>query len=300
MKSSPLALLAPNTSLASPILPICLPNLSLLPLFANTPLVLVSLYLGSFPNQHQSSETTAKVMNKRSERQTGNRLKNVATDGGSEFYGEFLNLLEENGIQKIRGADYEHSYPPDAENANRIINNYTRKNLLYSMLPKSYWPYAIMEGTYLCNRTGNPSRAEIFYQRKFQTDHLRPFGSICYAYIPKEKRDFKFDPVRVRCQLLGYSDDEEVETMDGYVLLIESKREIIFSKDVVFSKEIPTPLPDSADSHLDELYILDDNNDLTDEFTPSSTVNTDFSGDTANEFLPSSQTDMNEDELVLK
>lgn len=47
MKSSPLALLAPNTSLASPILPICLPNLSLLPHFANTPLVLVSLYLGS-------------------------------------------------------------------------------------------------------------------------------------------------------------------------------------------------------------------------------------------------------------
>jgi hypothetical protein len=80
--------------------------------------------------------------------------------------------------------------------------------------------------------------------------------------------------------------------MDGCVLLIEYTREIIFSKDVVFSKEIPTPLPDSADSHLDELYIFDDNNDLTDDFTPSSTVNTDFSGDTANEFLPSSQTDI--------
>ena len=140
------------------------------------------------------------------------------------------------------------------------------------MLPKAYWPYAIMEGTYRCNRIGNPSRAEKFYQRKFRTDHLRPFGSICYAYIPKEKLDFKFDPVRVRCRLLGYADDEEVETMDGYVLLIESTRDIIYSKDVVFSKEIPTPLPDSADSHLDELYIFDDNNDLADEFTPSSTV----------------------------
>jgi hypothetical protein len=62
-----------------------------------------SKYITTVLLPNKSSDTTAKVMEhfmKRSERQTGNRLKNVATDGGTEFYGEFLDLLEGKGIKK--------------------------------------------------------------------------------------------------------------------------------------------------------------------------------------------------------
>ena len=110
-----------------------------------------SKYITTILMPNKTSKTTADIFQhfiKRSERQTGYPLKTVATDGGTEFYGDFLDVLEKKGIQKIRGEDYEHSFPPDAENANRIINQYARKNLLYSKLPKYYWPFAITEGTY--------------------------------------------------------------------------------------------------------------------------------------------------------
>ena len=49
-------------------------------------------------------------------------------DGGTEFYGAFLDFLESEGIQKNIGEDYEHTFPPDAEYANRIINGMARSH----------------------------------------------------------------------------------------------------------------------------------------------------------------------------
>ena len=94
-----------------------------------------SKYITAVPTLDKSSITTRNIFNyflKSNERKTGKRIKYVASDGGTEFYGEFLDLLEEQGIQKIRGTDYQHSYPPDAENANGIINRLIRSNLLES------------------------------------------------------------------------------------------------------------------------------------------------------------------------
>ncbi len=94
-------------------------------------------YITTILTLDKSATTTRNVFEfyLKNERQLGKKIKKVLTDGGIEFYEDFLNSLEENGIQKERGADYEHSSPPDAENANRIINNYGRTNLLYSKLP---------------------------------------------------------------------------------------------------------------------------------------------------------------------
>ena len=56
----------------------------------------------------------------RSERQTGKILKAVCTDSGNEFNGMFVGYLEEFGITKRKGHGYDHHFPPDAENANKI------------------------------------------------------------------------------------------------------------------------------------------------------------------------------------
>ena len=241
-----------------------------------------SKYITTVLMTTKSSTVTKNIFEhylKRMQRQTAKTLKKVSTDGGSEFYGDFLDFLEDNGIQKVRGAAYEHSYPADAENANRIINLGARTSLHYSKLPLNYWPYAILYATYIYNRTGDPCPYEILFSRKPRINHIHAFGSICYAYFPQEKRDFKFDAVRKRCRLLGYADDDEVETMDGYILLEEDSKQVIYIKDVVFSKELPTPLPDVSTDDA-ELFIYDDDNN-DEDYIPEYTE-TDLSGNTLN------------------
>lgn len=229
----------------------------------------LSNYITVVPTIDKSSNTTANILEyfiKRNERQTGKKVKFAVTDGGTEFYGEFLDLITKEGIQKIRGEDYEHSFPPDAENANGILNRMTRSNLLSSQLPPQYWPFVLKYSAYCYNRFGDPSPYEKLYGRKPRTDHLKPFGTVCYAYKAPEHRDFKFEPVRIKCRFLGYADDDEVEVMDAYVVMNEKDRHIFYSKDVVFPKipEKITKLTGNLnDPTADDLY--DENEDYGDE-----------------------------------
>jgi hypothetical protein len=237
-----------------------------------------SKYITMITTKDKTSSTTKNIFEwylKRNERQTGRKLKYVATDGGTEFYGKFLDFIESKGIVKIRGANYEHSFPPDAENANGILNRLTRSNLLASHLPPTYWNHAMAYACYCYNRTGSPSPFEKMYDRLPKQLPQHQFGTICYVYKPNEIRKFKFEPVRKRCRFLGYADDDEVEIMDGYVLLDEETRDIIYEKDVVFPKEsIPmSKLTDHAeDPTLEDLYIRTDHLEYDDETVADDTT----------------------------
>ena len=235
-----------------------------------------SKYITVVPTIDKTSSTTSGIYEHyidRNERQIGKKIKYTATDGGTEFYGEFLDMLERKGIQKIRGASYDHSYPPDAENANRILNGLTRSNLRQSKLPASYWPYAMKYSCYSYNRQGEPSPYKKKYNRTPRIDHLQPFGTICYAHIPIEQREFKFNPVREKCRMIGYADDDELEIMNGYCLLREKDRKIFYAKDVVFPKNPEfLPLPDSeAEAYVDDLYELNDS-EKDEDYMDDSTI----------------------------
>ena len=222
-----------------------------------------SKYVTVIPTLDKSSKTTANIYDfyiKHNERKVGRKIKYTMTDGGTEFYGEFLDLIAKQGIQKIRGEDHEHSYPIDAENANGILNRLTRSNLLQSKLPAQYWPYALKHACYSYNREGNESPYERLYNRKPRTDHMHGFGIICYAWKPKERRNFKFEPVREKCRFLGYADDDEPEIINGYIVMRESDRSIFFSKDVIFPKTTDqiSPLSESNEEPtLEDLYVID-------------------------------------------
>ena len=77
-----------------------------------------------------------------------------------------------------------------------------------------------------------------------RVDHLRPFGCLAYVHIPAETRS-KLAPSAVRCRLLGYGDDDDVEEIRGYKFVLESDhRYIIYSSDARFDEISPsTPLP---------------------------------------------------------
>ena len=56
-----------------------------------------SKYITVIPTIDKSSRTTSEIYEyfiDRNERVTGKKIKYTATDGGTEFYGEFLDLLE--------------------------------------------------------------------------------------------------------------------------------------------------------------------------------------------------------------
>jgi predicted transcriptional regulator len=232
-----------------------------------------SKYITAVPMMDKSAASTTEVIShfiKNNERKVEKKVKYIATDGGTEFYGDFLKLLSDMGITKIRGTDYNRSFPPDAENANGILNRITRSCLLESKLPPTYWPYALQYACYIYNREGNPSPFEKLYNRKPRKNHIKAFGEVCYSYKPIEKRNFKFEPVRIPCRFLGFADDDAPEIMNAYVLLSEETREIIYNDDVKFhAKPIFRKLPD--DDEKEENMSLSNrfevlSEDITDEY----------------------------------
>jgi hypothetical protein len=174
------------------------------------------------------------------------KLKVVATDSGTEFNGEFLAYLESEGIIKRNGQGYDHHFPPLAENAHRIITAMSRAMLFESKLPAKYYGEAMLTACYVLNRwqadKSKKSRYEIFFGKIPKTSHLKPFGSICYSFIAPEKRN-KIQPIRDRCRLIGYGDDDDTEEMAGNKLLLESYNSILYSNDVHFTEEPICVLP---------------------------------------------------------
>jgi hypothetical protein len=49
---------------------------------------------------------------------------------------------------------------------------------------------------------------EAWFGFKPQVKHIRVFGSICYALVPKGKRT-KLDSRRLKCTMIGYSDEKK-------------------------------------------------------------------------------------------
>jgi hypothetical protein len=144
----------------------------------------------------------------RSERQTGKILKAICTDSGNEFNGAFVSYLEAFGITKRKGHGYTHHYPPDAENANRIILNMSRALLLQSKLPQNYYGEAMLCATYLLNRwssNGNPSRYEKFFGKKnlklISLNHLD--RSALLSFLPRKGQNWNKLEKDVDCWVLG-------------------------------------------------------------------------------------------------
>ena len=130
-------------------------------------------------------------------------MKIVGTDA-TEFNGEFLNYLEEQGITKRKGQPYDHHMPAGAENAHKTINGMARAMLSSSLLPENYYGEAILTATYLLNRwsNGDKTKYEIFCGKIPKVNHLHPFGVVCYAFIASEQRG-KIEPTRIKCRLIG-------------------------------------------------------------------------------------------------
>lgn len=169
------------------------------------------------------------------ENETGKRIKQFRSDNGLEFVGKDLgDKLMEWGIKHETTIQYNPEQNWVAEWANRTIVEKARSMLYGANLPKCYWVQACQTAVYLKNRTptrilGNGIPEEKWSGIRVNLSHLKVFGCMAYAYVPKELRK-KMDPKSKKHYFVGYREESK-----GYWLADPSNGgKIVKSRDVVF------------------------------------------------------------------
>jgi hypothetical protein len=236
----------------------------------------------------------------RFEKRTGKQVKYFMCD--QSFDGPFLDYLEEKGITKLKGEEYNYHFPGKVENANYNITRHSRSMLLEAKLPAKYYTEAQLCAAYLHNcfvhsgQTKSPR--EMVGQRKKSIKDLVPFGTHGYALLKDEWRNRptklgKLEPVAVACRMLGYADDDESEEMKGYKVLVTESWEglpltdpyIVYSNEVTFDEnkhmtalelERPFEVTDDLFNTYDDEFI--DEPELIEDSSESENSGTTYSG----------------------
>ncbi len=197
------------------------------------------------------------------EKSSGHELKTLRTDNGGEFTStEFENYLKSDGVKHELTVPKTPEQNGVAERLNRTLVEAVRAMLVQSKLPPTFWVEALSTAVYLHNRSPTKSVAnmtpfEAWTGVKPDVKHLRSFGCIVYAHIPKDERK-KLDPKAKKCVLLGYGTETK-----GYRLYDPQSSRVIYSRDVKFNESefgIEKELPD-RELQADQLINLELSND---------------------------------------
>ena len=94
-----------------------------------------------------------------------------------------------------------------SERLNRSLISVARAMLLDAKLPVKFWGEAVITASYLRNRTPigpeGKTPEEAYSGRKPNIGHLRAYGCVAHAHIPREKR-LKLDDMVVKAYLISY------------------------------------------------------------------------------------------------
>ncbi|KAG5547671.1 hypothetical protein RHGRI_013386 [Rhododendron griersonianum] len=117
-------------------------------------------------------------------------------------------------------------------------------------MPIHFWGECVTTAVYLINRLptrllSNITPFERLYGHPPTYDHLRVFGSLCYATIVKPVS--KFAPCARRCVFLGYPTCQK-----GYKLLDLDSHKFLVSRDVCFHEHIFPYKDPPTDSSTDQ------------------------------------------------
>ncbi|GFX00197.1 retrovirus-related Pol polyprotein from transposon TNT 1-94 [Trichonephila clavipes] len=202
---------------------------------------------------------------KRAERFLSKKVIAVRTDGGLEFCNKDMdNFLTELGIKH----EVTNSYTPEmngvAERFNLTALDGIKTLLKSSEVPHKFWGEALLCFTYawnrICHKDSNKTPFEKYSGRKPSVLHLKPFGCLAYAGVPKQIRK-KFDMRAKMGIMMGYAqrtkgyriwlidENKLVETIN--VRFDENKRGINFRQKVNSNLGYNLNLPDYYDDEDD-------------------------------------------------
>jgi hypothetical protein len=142
------------------------------------------------------------------ENESGNKIKSLRTDGGLEYTGMFDTFLAQQGIAHQITPPYSPESNGLAERMNRTIMEMVRPMLHVHGYPLNLWAEAVFAANYLKNRLPNrmlddKTPYEAWFGYKPEVGHLRRWGCIVYAHIPKQLRQ-KLDSKSRKGILVGY------------------------------------------------------------------------------------------------
>jgi transposase InsO family protein len=164
----------------------------------------------------------------------GHKVAAVRSDNGGEFISrDFDALLAERGSIRERTAAHTPQQNGVAERVNRTLLNSIRAMLHDGQLDDSFWDEALRTAVHIHNRV--PTRAlngktphEAWTGNKPRVGHMRVFGSLAYAHLPKQGRN-KLALRARKCVFVGYAQDAK-----AYRLWDIKANKIVVSRDVDF------------------------------------------------------------------
>lgn len=131
-----------------------------------------------------------KIFHQLVENEVKEKIGTLTTDNGGEFTSnEFKTYCSENGIRRHLTNVYTPQQNGVVERMNCMLGM-ARSMLTFKRLSPTYWAEAIHTTVYLRNRSPTSSLDgitpyEAWFGFKPRVKHLRVFGSVCYALVPK-------------------------------------------------------------------------------------------------------------------
>ena len=126
------------------------------------------------------------------------RVREIKSDNGGEFVGEFRQACLKYGIRHTVIPAYSQYLNSYVEGYWRTLMELTRAFLRHADLPDYYWPHACLYANHILNRCllhsidGKVKTSyEWLFGEKPDLSKLRTFGCEIYRHVPLEKRDNK-------------------------------------------------------------------------------------------------------------
>ena len=147
--------------------------------------------------------------------QTGNKVKVITKDKGTEFLGLLSIFIRQNGIRVCNTLTAESTQNGIVERMHRTLWNLARASLIAARCPEVFWDEVFNYALFTSNRTIKSFLAksttpyEVFFKQKPNLSSQRPFGVLCFLHLPKQDRASRASATSVPVMLLGYPSNEK-------------------------------------------------------------------------------------------
>jgi len=110
-----------------------------------------------------------------------------------------------------------------------------------------YWADVVQTIVYIQNFILSSQRpktilAEVWFGKRQDISHLRPFGLTVYVYIPQDLKLHKLSARSVRVSLLGYFGHNEYKLLDKSTSVVFRSRDVIFEEGIMHIAKQPNPI----------------------------------------------------------